>query len=131
MVEVSFFQFLLFGTVTVLIVSGLFVFFCAAIGFLRFPDFYTRMHATGKGDTLGILLILSGLSIYELYVNFSWMGFIQATKIMTIVVFWFVASPTATHALLRAAFESGIKPWTKDGVVIIEKDRGRGLCSTQ
>ncbi|MCS7281393.1 MAG: monovalent cation/H(+) antiporter subunit G [Desulfobacterota bacterium] len=106
---------------SVLIISGLFVFFCAAIGFLRFPDFYTRMHATGKGDTLGILLVLSGLILYGLYKDFSWMGLIKAVKILTLVVFWYVASPTATHALLRAAFESGIEPYTKNGRVIIDK----------
>jgi multicomponent Na+:H+ antiporter subunit G len=102
-------------------VCGLFVFFCAAIGFLRFPDFYTRMHATGKGDTLGILLLLSGLALYNLFIDFSWLGFIQSLKIITVIAFWFLASPTATHALLKSAFDSGIKPYTKDGVVIVEK----------
>ena len=34
------------------IVTGLIFFLGAAIGLLRFPDFYTRMHAAGKGDTL-------------------------------------------------------------------------------
>ena len=34
--------------------GGLFFFFTATVGLLRFPDFYTRLHATGKGDTLGL-----------------------------------------------------------------------------
>lgn len=112
-----------------LVAFGLFVFFCASLGFLRFPDFYTRMHATGKGDTLGILLTLLGLALYNLFTDFSWMGIIQSIKIMTIVVFWFVASPTATHALLRAAYESGIRPWTKDGVIVVEKKGEKNLDS--
>lgn len=110
--------------VMLLVGSGVFVFFFATVGFLRFPDFYTRMHATGKGDTLGILLTLSGLGIYNLMENPSWIGIIQSIKIATVTVFWFIASPTATHALLRSAFDSGIKPWTKDGIVTVDKKKG-------
>ena len=43
-----------------LVVAGIFFFFAATVGFLRFPDFYSRMHATGKGDTFGLLLCLLG-----------------------------------------------------------------------
>lgn len=102
--------------------AGVFFFLAATIGFLRFPDFYSRMHATGKGDTLGLLLSLIGLSIYNLYDNPSWyLGVVQSLKLISIAAFWFLASPTATHALLRSAFESGVMPWTKDGRPIIER----------
>jgi multicomponent Na+:H+ antiporter subunit G len=107
-------------TVTLLAV-GLFFFFSATIGFLRFPDLYTRMHAVGKGDTLALLLCVAGLAIYNLFDNFCWYGFVQSVKLVSIAVFWFIASPTATHALLRSAFESGVTPWTKDGTLIIDK----------
>ena len=108
-----------------LVVVGIFFFFTATIGFLRFPDFYSRMHATGKGDTLGLLLTLIGLSIYNLYDNPSWyLGVVQSVKLISIAVFWFLASPTATHALLRSAFESGVMPWTKDGKPVIERVEG-------
>ena len=40
-----------------LILSGLVFFLGASIGVVRFPDFYTRMHAAGKGDTLSLSLI--------------------------------------------------------------------------
>lgn len=107
------------------VAAGIFFFFAAAIGFLRFPDFYSRMHATGKGDTFGLLLSLIGLSIYNLYENPSWyLGVVQSIKLMSIAVFWFVASPAATHALLRSAFESGVMPWTKDGKPIVERTEG-------
>jgi len=46
-----------------LLLGGFFL--AATIGLLRFPDFYTRLHATGKGDTLAVLLSLIGLSVYE------------------------------------------------------------------
>ena len=44
----------------ILIVVGLVFFLGTSIGLLRFPDFYTRMHAAGKGDTLSTVLILAG-----------------------------------------------------------------------
>ena len=108
-----------------LIVAGIFFFFAATVGFLRFPDFYSRMHATGKGDTFGLLLSLLGLSIYNMLENPTWyMGVVQTVKVLSIAVFWFLASPTATHALLRSAFESGVMPWTKDGKPVIERGEG-------
>ncbi|MCX8022200.1 MAG: monovalent cation/H(+) antiporter subunit G [Syntrophorhabdaceae bacterium] len=105
----------------IFILAGVFFFLAATVGFLRFPDLYTRMHATGKGDTLGLLLCIVGLALYNGCINQSWNGLVQGVKIISIAIFWFIASPTATHALLRAAFESGVKPWTKDGVVVIDK----------
>jgi multicomponent Na+:H+ antiporter subunit G len=111
---------IIIATVT-LLSSGLFFFFSATVGFLRFPDVYTRMQAVGKGDTVALLLCVTGLSLYNLYDNYCWFGFVQSIKIVSIAVFWFLASPTATHALLRSAFESGVIPWTKDGTVIIDK----------
>jgi multicomponent Na+:H+ antiporter subunit G len=108
-----------------LVVAGIFFFFAATVGFLRLPDFYSRMHATGKGDTFGVLLSLLGLSIYNLLENPTWyMGVVQTVKVLSIAVFWFLASPTATHALLRSAFESGVMPWTKDGKPVIERGEG-------
>ncbi len=42
------------------ILGGLFFFFTGTVGLLRFPDVYTRMHGTGKSDTLGAQLMLIG-----------------------------------------------------------------------
>ena len=49
----------------IFILGGFFFFFTATVGLLRFPDFFSRLHATGKGDTLAVILSLFGLSIYE------------------------------------------------------------------
>jgi len=100
--------------------AGAFFFTTGVIGFLRFPDFYSRMHATGKGDTLGAVLVLTGLALYNLHHGFSLGNILVSIKLMFIAVFWFLANPTATHALLRAAFDSGLTPWTKDGKSVIE-----------
>ncbi|MBW2544752.1 MAG: monovalent cation/H(+) antiporter subunit G [Deltaproteobacteria bacterium] len=88
------------------ILGGFFFFTTATIGLLRFPDFFTRLHATGKGDTLAVFLSLIGLALYE---GFS----LSALKIVIIAVFMFMAQPTATHAISRAGIRRGIKPWVK------------------
>ena len=87
--------------------GGFFFFTTATIGLIRFPDFFTRLHATGKGDTLAVLLYLLGFSIYE---GFS----LTSLKILFIAVFMFLGQPTATHALSRAGLRCGVKPWMKE-----------------
>ena len=98
--------------VIMLTVTGLLFFFATTVGILRFPDFYSRMHAAGKGDTLSSLLILLALALYNFH-EFNLANLLVAVKILLIVVFIFMASPTATHAITDAGFESGLKPWTK------------------
>jgi len=98
--------------VILLTLTGI-VFFCATtVGILRFPDFYSRMHAAGKGDTLSSLLMLLALVLYNFHeINLA--NLLVALKILLIVVFIFMASPTATHAVIDAGYESGVKHWTK------------------
>ena len=90
----------------VVIISGVFFFLVGAIGIIRFPDFYTRMHAAGKCDTLGSLLMLFGLAIYN---GLS----LTSVKIMLIALFLFLTSPTATHSIARAALKHNIPYWQK------------------
>jgi multicomponent Na+:H+ antiporter subunit G len=97
----------------ILIVAGAFFFTTATIGLLRFPDFYTRMHATGKGDTLGSLLILAGLALYNLHHGFSIDAILVSIKILFIALFIFIANPTATHAITKAGLDCSVKPWGK------------------
>ncbi len=92
---------------------GLFFFLATTVGILRFPDFYTRMHAAGKGDTISSLLILLGLALYNLH-HLSLSTALVSIKIMMILVFFFMASPTATHAIIDAGYESQIEPWHND-----------------
>jgi multicomponent Na+:H+ antiporter subunit G len=97
----------------ILIVTGVFFFATATIGLLRFPDFYTRMHAAGKGDTLGAFLTLAGLALYNLHHGFSVDAILISLKILFIAVFIFVANPTATHAITKAGLACSVKPWEK------------------
>lgn len=103
-----------------LLLAGFFFFFATTVGLLRFPDFYSRMHAAGKGDTLSSVLILSGLALYNIH-HLLLTDLLTALKIIFILVFIFIASPTATHAIINAGFESGVMPWTKESE---EEDKG-------
>lgn len=74
------------------------------VGVLRMPDFYTRLHAAGITDTLGAMLILAGLMIQG--------GLTMITvKLVLILLFLLFTSPTASHALAKAALIDGVKPF--------------------
>jgi multicomponent Na+:H+ antiporter subunit G len=96
------------GTVIaiILIVAGVFFLMVSAIGLLRLPDFYARTHAVGKSETLGSILVLGGLAVYN-----GWE--LGTVKILFILFFVLIASPTATHAIARAALRTGRQPWTR------------------
>lgn len=88
------------------LISGALLLVSGTIGFLRLPDFFTRMHAISKNDTLGALLSVVGLA-------FLADDLLVALKLVLIALFMFIANPTATHALARAAVLVGMKPWTR------------------
>ena len=81
----------------ILISAGLIFFFGAAVGLLRFPDFYTRMHAAGKGDTLSSLCVLLGFAVYQFndFHSFSenWPDLLVALKLLAISAFILLTSP--------------------------------------
>ncbi len=73
------------------------------IGLVRLPDVFSRMHAAGIIDTLGAGAIIAGLMIEA--------GLTLVTvKLALIVIFILFTSPTATHALARAALHGGVRP---------------------
>lgn len=90
----------------VLMLGGAFFLTVSALGLLRLPDFYARTHAVGKSETLGTILMLSGLAVYN-----GWE--LGTIKILFIVFFVLIANPTATHAIARAALRTGLQPWTR------------------
>ena len=87
---------------------GLFFIAAGVVGVVRLPDFYSRLHALGKSDTLGVALVAAALAMR---------GGVSLTsaKSLLIVVFVTLANPTATHALGRAAYRAGIAPWRREG----------------
>lgn len=80
-------------------------FFCVvgAVGMLRMPDFYTRMHAASIVDTVGAALMLLGLMLQA-------GPTLVAVKLLFVGLLILVASPTASHALARAAMVRGLQP---------------------
>ena len=74
-----------------------------ALGIVRFPDFYTRLHAAGVTDTGGAEMILIGMLLQSP----SW---IVAVKLFFIGTFLFFTSPVATHAIAHSAWMVGFKP---------------------
>jgi len=97
-----------FSAVCLLI--GSFLCISGGIGILRFPDFYTRMHAVGVTDTLAAALILIGLMLQLPEV-------LVAIKLIMILLMTLFINPTASHALAKAAIHNGLLPIldSKDG----------------
>ena len=93
--------------VIVFMTAGLLLTAIAVIGVLRLPDFYTRLHASGKVESLGVFLTLIGLAAYN---GFS----LVSLKLVMIAIFILLANPIGTHILSRGALQSGLKPWQKE-----------------
>jgi multicomponent Na+:H+ antiporter subunit G len=98
--------------VIVLLIIGLVFFTGGAVGILRFPDFYSRLHPAGKMDTMGSLFMLVALALFNLH-HFTLATLLTSLKLIVIVVFVFLSSPTAIHGIVDAGVRAGLKPWTK------------------
>ena len=85
------------------LLGGMFFMIDGGIGMLRLPDFYTRLHAASIVDTLGAGLILLGLMLQAGWTLIS-------AKLLLILLFLWFTSPTATHALVRAALSDPENP---------------------
>lgn len=85
------------------ILSGSFFVLVGAIGLLRMPDLYTRMHAASVMETLGAGLLITGLMIQA--------GPTLITlKLLFLLALFFFAGPVASHALAQAALHGGVEP---------------------
>ncbi|MDE2765399.1 MAG: monovalent cation/H(+) antiporter subunit G [Chloroflexota bacterium] len=91
---------------TAVMAAGLLFIALAALGMLRMPDFYTRVHAVSKLDTLGAALVLAGLALHD-------GATLVSLKLVLILVFISMANPTAAHVLTRSALQSGLAPWKR------------------
>ena len=85
------------------IILGTFSLITGAVGVLRLPDVYTRMHAASITDTLGAGSIILGLMLQA-------GPTLVAAKLLLIVVFIFFTSPASSFALAHAALSSGVEP---------------------
>lgn len=88
--------------------AGAFFSLTGAVGVLRLPDVLSRIHPAGKNDTMGVALITLGLLAETLKYEY---GYLVAAKLLLIVLFVFVTAPVASHAMAKAAYLGGARPW--------------------
>ncbi len=93
----------------IFIVSGSFFAVIGAVGTVRFPDFWSRLHAASITDSGGMILLLLGMGMQA---GLS----LISVKLLIIGVFLFITGPTATHAVANAALVSGLRPKEADGL---------------
>lgn len=91
----------------VLLIAGFVLMVISAIGVLRLPDFFSRLHASSIGETLGIVLTGIGLAVYH-GVNLT------SLKILLVVAALFLVNPLGTHLISKAAIYSGKEPWKEE-----------------
>jgi len=82
-----------------------------ALGVVRMPDFYSRLHPAGKTDSLALVLIITGL-LFQCS-RYPGIGMGAAIRLVLIAGFVFLTSPVATHAIAKAAMLAGLEPWRK------------------
>jgi multicomponent Na+:H+ antiporter subunit G len=89
--------------VLILMACGIFFMVVGAVGFIRLPDVFCRLHVTGVLDTLGAPLIMLAAAVH--------LGLqLTSLKLVLATVFLTVTSPLVGHLLARAALEAGHRP---------------------
>jgi multicomponent Na+:H+ antiporter subunit G len=88
----------------VFVLIGLFFFLLGAIGIVRMPDTYHRLHAATKSSTLGLIGLLIGVMFH------IGTGSVDV-KVLVVIAFLFVANPVGSHMLAKAALRVGDQQW--------------------
>ena len=81
----------------------------AALGIIRLPDFYMRMHAATKASAFGLVLIFAGAALY-------FGDLLVLLEILLIVFFVYVTAPIAAHLIGRAAYHMNVPLWEETQV---------------
>ena len=90
----------------VCLMTGCFLGISGAVGIFKFDEFYSRVHAASVTDTLCVFFIMAGLVLQS--------GFtLVSVKLIFAVVLLWLTSPVASHALIRSAYLTGLKPTLK------------------
>lgn len=87
--------------------------FIAALGILRFPDLYTRMHSASKASSLGVGCLLIGVGV-------AYPTAMVIAKCMLVLLFVFLTVPVAAHMIGRAAYLLKVPLWEKSVVDELE-----------
>ena len=90
-----------------LLLAGLFFMVVSVRGVIKFPDFFSRLHAIGLGQSLGMGFCCLGMFIYQ-------GPNITGLKILMVLFVSMIAGPIGTHIVDRVAFREGLKKEEKD-----------------
>ncbi len=94
----------------------------AAIGLLRLPDLYMRMHADSKAGTLGSGLMLLALAIFSVELA-------VVTRALAGIVFFLLTAPVSAHLLAKAAYTAGYEPSPMTSVDALKDIQSSGKSS--
>ncbi len=87
-----------------------------AMGIVRFPDVYNRIHANTVVVVGGVIVTLIGVSVLEGLSSYT-------LKILIIALFLFLTNPVSSHAIARAAHKSGVKLWRRSVVDKLKEEK--------
>ena len=93
----------------ILVLVGAIFCFLAAVGMVRFPDLYVRMHAATKAGTLGAGLAMLGVALFGIIDGD--LGVVL--RAIAAIIFLFLTAPIGAHLLARAAYATGVQMWQK------------------
>lgn len=93
--------------ITSCLIIGTFFICVAAIGIVRMPDVYMRMHALAKAGTIGIGLLTIAVAIYFNDITVT-------SLVIGVNIFLFLTTPTATHILGKVVVEQGCPLWQRE-----------------
>lgn len=110
--------------VAILVVLGSFFAFVAALGVLRFPDFYMRMHAATKAGAFGSAILLIAAALH-----FGTMRAVLTSGF--ILIFYYLTTPVAAQTLSEAAYRCGVKLWPKTGRDLLAESKEIEPADTQ
>ena len=88
-------------TSNIFLILGAFFALTGAVGLFRLPDFFTRIHAASVTDSIATIFIMIGLILRT---EFD----LVAVKLVFILIFVLLTSPTASHALAKSARHGGL-----------------------
>lgn len=80
----------------ILLISGSAFVLIAAIGIVKFNDLLSRMHATTKATSFGLMLLLCGVSIHFYSFNVT-------IKALLVIIFIYLTAPLAAHSIAKSA----------------------------
>lgn len=81
--------------ISILILLGTAFIFIASLGLFRFSDIYSRMHASTKATSFGILLIIIGIGLF-FNTAIIWL------KALLVVVFIYLTAPLSAHSIAKS-----------------------------